>query len=509
MKPGEVRILEEPTLQFGNGQRLSDPRDGLSLFGPYDLGAASQPKTLSYGVVSTPEGIRLLAEWLKILRGPILNTVGPKEHRSIEEIDVLWPPFPGFEAATGAVLPAEPVWVREIDRVKLDESSRHPEPHLRAAGVVNAYMEALRAGTSRDEEIRVVFCVVPEFLWKRCRPESVLARSEMVGAKVSKSAIQDLMDGQGDFLAPTMQREPFEFSVDFRRQLKAKAMELKVPIQILRESTLKIGESQFGERQLSPEADRAWNMAATAYYKAGGKPWKLATARPGVCYLGLAFKKAEQDGSNACCAAQMFLDSGDGIVFMGENGPWYSRETREFHLNRTAAKNLLTGALQTYATQHGEKLTEIFIHAASEVSADEFAGYQEACPAGVKLVAVRIRHDRLGFRLFRTGTRPVLRGTFVKVSEKSGYLWTSGFKERIRTYDGMEVPVPMKIDVLHGEADVEGVARDVLSLTKLNYNACKLGDSLPVTVHFSDAVGEILVNNPKTQSPRPNFKYYI
>jgi argonaute-like protein implicated in RNA metabolism and viral defense len=103
----------------------------------------------------------------------------------------------------------------------------------------------------------------------------------------------------------------------------------------------------------------------------------------------------------------------------------------------------------------------------------------------------------------------VLRGTFIKVSEKSGYLWTSGFKERIRTYDGMEVPVPMKIDVLHGDANVEGVARDVLSLTKLNYNACKLGDSLPVTVHFSDAVGEILVNNPKTQTPRPNFKYYI
>jgi hypothetical protein len=32
--------------------------------------------------------------------------------------------------------------------------------------------------------------------------------------------------------------------------------------------------------------------------------------------------------------------------------------------------------------------------------------------------------------------------------------------------------------------------------TKLNYNACKLGDSQPVTVKFSDAVGEILISNP-------------
>jgi len=39
------------------------------------------------------------------------------------------------------------------------------------------------------------------------------------------------------------------------------------------------------------------------------------------------------------------------------------------------------------------------------------------------------------------------------------------------------------------------VARDILGLTKLNYNACKLGESRPVTVGFSDAVGEILISN--------------
>ena len=46
-------------------------------------------------------------------------------------------------------------------------------------------------------------------------------------------------------------------------------------------------------------------------------------------------------------------------------------------------------------------------------------------------------------------------------------------------------------------------------LTKLNYNTCKLGDSEPVTVGFSDAVGEILVSNPKTVRPNPSFKFYI
>ena len=104
---------------------------------------------------------------------------------------------------------------------------------------------------------------------------------------------------------------------------------------------------------------------------------------------------------------------------------------------------------------------------------------------------------------------PVLRGTFLKVNDRSGFLYASGFKPRLGTYDGWETPVPLRIDVQHGEASIEQVARDILGLTKLNYNACKLGDSRPVTVGFSDAVGEILISNPTVTDRRPNFNYYI
>ena len=68
-----------------------------------------------------------------------------------------------------------------------------------------------------------------------------------------------------------------------------------------------------------------WNLSSALYYKGGGKPWKLATAREGVCYVGLAFRRADatytKGGPNtAACAAQMFLDDGDGVVFLG--GLW-------------------------------------------------------------------------------------------------------------------------------------------------------------------------------------------
>lgn len=101
---------------------------------------------------------------------------------------------------------------------------------------------------------------------------------------------------------------------------------------------------------------------------------------------------------------------------------------------------------------------------------------------------------------------PVIRGTFLQRGERSAHLFASGFKPRLGTYDGTEVPVPLRIDVQHGDAEV---GKDILALTKLNYNACKYGTAQPVTVMFSDADGEILISNKDVKTRRNSFKFYI
>ena len=122
-----------------------------------------------------------------------------------------------------------------------------------------------------------------------------------------------------------------------------------------------------------------------------------------------------------------------------------------------------------------------------------------------------MRQDRGGLRLFRDGRQPVLRGMFWKRTARFGCLYTNGFEPRLGTCDGFEIPVPLKLTIQRGEADIEVVAKDILALTKLNYNACLLGEGQPITITFSDAIGEILLANPSL--PRSeyhhNFKFYI
>ncbi|HLD19138.1 MAG TPA: hypothetical protein VJB90_03950 [Candidatus Nanoarchaeia archaeon] len=498
----EIKRLIEPGLQFRYGQAMADPRDGLSLFGPPDTELSSHPRNITYGVIGTTEGIKAFAAFSDALTKPQFITPEPKNRR-------LWLIYPGFEAAFHCTWPKTPAASHLIDSEGLSKLSRHKEPNQRAFDVVNVYLDGIKTLKKRDEAFNVFICVVPDEVWLNCRSQSHV--SDGVGVNITAKERQHRIKGQMHFF-DDYNPDQYRLSTDFRRQIKARAMEYDVPIQIVRESTLTLTkEDKSPSRGLTPLSDRAWNLSTALYYKAGGKPWKLTTAREGVSYVGLAFRRADPKltSSTAVCAAQMFIDSGDGIVFLGEYGQWWSSENKQFHLTGSAAKNLLAGVIGTYKELDGRPLKEIFLHSRSDISREEFEGYKKACPEGVKLVGIRVKTDRFGLRLYREGTRPVLRGTFLKLNQRTGFLWAAGFKPELGTYDGWEVPAPLRLDIQHGEGDIEQIASDIMSLTKLNYNACKLGSSQPVTVGFSDAVGEILVSNPDIKHRRPQFKFYI
>ena len=497
----EVLVLPEPALEFRYGQGLADPHQGLSLFGPFDADDPSHPASISYGLVGTKEGNEQFRRFAARLRLPIYTDEGLSAQ--------LWPMFPGFEAAFACRWPTTPTRAFQVDGKRLEEDSLDLDPNKRAASVVEHYLEEIRRMHESDERIDVIICVLPDFIYSRCRPLSRIPPEEGKGQRITARVRHQREAGQQD-LFNTYDPKIYQYSVDFRRQLKARCMAYGIPIQIIRQSTLRVDNTAEG-RNVTPLCDRAWNLSLAIYYKAGGKPWRLKSARDGVCYIGLAYRRKDPGSKSptAACAAQMFLDSGDGIVFMGKYGPWYSPRKGYFHLTPDAAQKLLEGTLKTYHDLEGPPLKEIFLHCRSGINAAEFSGFQKACPAGVKLVGIRVQRDPNRVRLLREGTRPVIRGTFWPVNTRSGLLWSSGFKPEIGTYDGWETPVPLRIDIQHGDSEITQVAKDILGLTKLNYNACRLGKNQPVTIGFSDAVGEILVANPAAKERSPKFKFYI
>lgn len=71
------------------------------------------------------------------------------------------------------------------------------------------------------------------------------------------------------------------------------------------------------------------------------------------------------------------------------------------------------------------------------------------------------------------------------------------------------MPNPLLIEISRGEAPIEVVLRDILALTKLNYNTCIFGDGVPITLKFANAIGEILTAGPVKGIPPLPFSHYI
>ena len=212
----------------------------------------------------------------------------------------------------------------------------------------------------------------------------------------------------------------------------------------------------------------------------------------------------------------MFLDSGDGMVFRGNIGPWKGKNEKTYHLDEQASKELIVTALDSYKTKTGILPKELFIHGRTRFTDEEWAGFTMAVKSfntEINLVGVTI-NDNDGFRLFKNNHSTkfkygIMRGLALLVNETNAYLWTKGFIPRTETTNHLEVARPLKICVSRGTCKIDTVLRDVLCLTKLNYNACIYGDGLPVTLRFSDKIGNILTAIKDVNWPARQFKYYI
>jgi hypothetical protein len=500
--PFRALHVPEPPLVFGYGQSDEYTRRGLYLYGPLDSDEAQGP--IRYGFVGAPEGLILLRRWSATMQRftPAYYQDGSPSRHPI--------PFPGFQAAYRAPWPMEPVATCLLDRTQILDAIYTGRRHEAVKKTVDLFVEAVLTHLRRDEKRPPFwFVIVPDEVHEYGRPNSSiptqLRRTGSVTISRRRAArLHEAPDLFEDFNA---QAHVFEYHNDFRRQLKARLIKERVAVQIVRESTF-----SRVDRQLEDEATIAWKLSNAIFYKSEQLPWRLESVRGGVCYVGLVFKRLQigfQKG-NACCAAQMFLSSGEGVVFKGAVGPWYSTDKKEFHLPQTEARALLELVLDEYRRKHNNSdPNELFLHSTFRFDEAEWNGFESACPENTELCAIRIVDGHRDLKLYRAGNYPVLRGTAVKLSPRSGLLWTTGYVPDLRTYPGMETPNPIHIEVSRGDIDLDVVFNDIMGLTKLNFNSCHFADRLPVTIRFANAIGDILTAVSQDSIPPLPFYYYI
>lgn len=285
-------LLDEPLLEFGGGHHALGPHDGLCLFGSY--GTAGQDRS-THVVIGRSEGLDLWRKWRERMNRP----ASCRDRSRLRA----WPPFPGFDVAFGSPWP-KPLRTFRVNEKQLDQDSRKSDRYERAAGAVACYLAPFPQMSKLDATPVVAICVVPDFIYLNCRPESYVGdKSDAPRSSAEKmelrSALRDKRRGQQrlafeDDIDRELDLEPFDYSPDFRRQLKARVMPHGIPVQIVRESTLEVTKKiEDGEPGNNPLSDRLFNLGTGLSYKCGQKPleacdrsrWRLLRG-PGFQTIG-------------------------------------------------------------------------------------------------------------------------------------------------------------------------------------------------------------------------------
>ncbi len=482
-------VLEEPDLEFAGGNRHIDPRVGITDFGPADAESSTAPVSIPVGLIGPARGVEGMRDWLDRCRQPI-DAKASKHGQQM-----LFPAFPGFrsDVAFGSELLFDDSLTRVIPSaaIKRLESTNPLHAAREAADLYSAEAESL-AETNRP---KVIICVRPDEL------------ADAPSEKLFDVATESSSEGSSDETSPSDGSE----TVDFHDLLKATTLRLSCPLQIVRNETW-LGKTPKGaKRGLQDEATRAWNIHTALYYKAGGSPWRMPreSTHLASCFVGVSFYRTLDKASLHTAMAQVFNERGDGVVVRG--GPAkISKDDRQPHLDSDAAAKLLSAALDEYRRIHGHLPARIVVHKSSNYNPAETEGFESAASAsGVELLDLLWVLRRPTTRLFRIGQFPPLRGTVVELDEANVLVYTRGTVEFYRAYPGMYVPRPVVMNIARSETAISDVAREALSLSKMNWNNTQFDGREPLTLRTSGRVGQILRYASLEDAVATRYAYYM
>ena len=304
--------------------------------------------------------------------------------------------------------------------------------------------------------------------------------------------------------------------LDFHDLLKSRAMGLRKPIQIVLPSTYDVKKllpkrrDWIETRRLQDEATRAWNIHTAIYYKAGGIPWRLVRdpSELTACYVGISFYRSIDSSRLLTSMAEVFNERGIGMVVRGAS-PNLMTEDRQPHLSESDAGNLLGLGLDLYREEHRTLPARVVVHKTSRFDDAEIRGFSDAMKARQIDSADFVSISKSLIWPLRLAAYPVLCGTLLELDDKNHLVYTRGSIDFFSTYPGMYIPRPLSLYCDKAEQTPKSLAKEILVLTKMNWNNTQFDNFFPITVEASRRVGDILKYVDEITPVEPRYSYYM
>lgn len=460
----KCEYLPEPLLTFGDDGLHVSPKSGIARFGPYSYPNRRHPKIVQVGFIGTAETIENVENWI------IQSSQGVRGNETNPE-------FPGFDEDRGfySKLDFDEAWVEKITQTELNGLLAIKSLKEAFEATLSCLDTKLRVLSENDLTPDYILIALPEKLLKKCR---VVEYHDIRLGMVHR---------------------------DLRRAIKAIAMKYRIPTQLVSQSTVN------GKDKTHP-SKIAWNFFTGLYFKAGGLPWGPTELKAGTCYVGISFYKllGTKNSRMQSSLAQAFDEHGEGLVLRGPDFEWdpIKEGTPSPHLSQEDAYNLIKLVLTRYRKVMKQYPSRVVVHKTSHYWADEREGFSTALSEQIAQFDLLSLSSQSTVRLMTKSKYPPLRGTYFSVGDLD-FLYTTGYIASLGEFHGMHVPSPLQIaDHVGQDTPRETLLKEILILTKMNWNSAHFGGLQPITLKFARLVSDVLKEIPEDQEPLPQFKYY-
>ena len=474
----KVDYLEEPLLVFGENKCIC-PREGISRFKVYDTIQDTRKTELLIGIIGIDEDIENLKNWLKKFKSFIpANPLGKQKG--------LFKSFPGFNLEQGFC--ANILYSTEYERIispneinKIIKEEKIYEKRVLYA--VELYAENIKF-LSDIKNTDVIICIIPK-----------LFEGKIVKEKKDEEPVETTAEDE----------EVVKMEIDFRRALKARAMSYNTPIQIVREYIL------HNDKKSQDAATKAWNLCTALYYKGLQTiAWKLDIDenKPKVCFVGIGFYRSRDKATIQTSLAQIFNENGKGVILRG-NPVEQDKFDKKPHLSLEQSYSLLEEALKRYKFVIGNMPARLVLHKTSNYYLDEIEGFEKAIEANNISEYDIVTIMETDLRFFRDNLYPPVRGSLFSLADERHVLYTRGSVYQYQTYPGMYIPSPLEIRIVKYSSSPKTICREILGLTKMNWNNTQFDNKYPITIACARKVGEIMKYLEPTDIPKESYAFYM
>jgi hypothetical protein len=299
--------------------------------------------------------------------------------------------------------------------------------------------------------------------------------------------------------------------------IKLYAIDRKIKVQFIEEKSLNAYEP----------CKVMWALSASMYAKQGGILWRPETLDTETAFVGISYSLSKERGISVGCS-QLFDSSGTGLRLLLRQikDPQIINKKNPFMKADEARQMMSILREQYYKSYPVSSLNRIVIHKTTFFTHEEIKGFTQALEGiediellqiqeftpwrGIRFKDIDVNKGVFGF--------PMKRGTVIKLSENEYLLWTHGcvinnelFKNGKNYYKTSRgIPKPLKIKRFYGKATGDILTKEILMLTKMNWNS---GDSLyknlPVTLDFAKVLSRMSKQNEALYDQLYDFRYFM